>query len=197
MSRDRFRDPPDETPPDETLRGDPSADAASLAELTAAWRALESPAPTAALDDADPETLATIEWLRAAWQVSEPPTPSHVPWRVRARPTLRRAMPWLSFAAAAAMLLLSRVPSARRTPAPPIAPREVIATGPDRRPIEAPNDPSAEPVVSAAPPPSAVPPAAPVITYPDRMELRSGNVRLILFTPIAAPPARGPSTESS
>ncbi len=141
-----------------------------LADLQAAWRTLDAPPATAPLDAPDATTLATVEWLREAWQATATPPAPSVPWRLRARPLLRRASPWLALAAA--LLLFARTLAER-----PVAPLAI------------------EPPVASRAVPRLDRPIARVT--PDRMEMRSGHVRLILLTPPAMPLSRGPSPESA
>jgi len=147
-------------------------DVPPLAELGAAWRALAAPDATAPLDAPDAATRATVEWLRDAWQLAAPPASPSLPWRLRARPLLRRASPWLgaTLATAATLLLALRL----------------LAPAPPRPPAAAPAE-----QLAAAPAPDPAP-----VVLSDRVVLRSGNVRLILFTPSAAPTARGTTPES-
>ncbi|MBL8842950.1 MAG: hypothetical protein JNL90_15635 [Planctomycetes bacterium] len=138
-----------------------------LDALAAAWGAIEPPAPTAPLGAPDATTRAAVDWMARAWQATaEPPAP-RLPWRLRARPLLRHATPFL--ATAAALLLWVRF----------------AATDLSR--IET---PPAEPLVAL----SASIPITHVAA--DRTELRSGRVRLILLTPPEPPPVPGPSQES-
>jgi hypothetical protein len=151
-------------PADAAAPGDP---ADPLSALQSAWRGLEPPDPTAAVDEPDPATRATIDWLRAAYRASE--TPIELPWALRRRLALRRTkriVPWLAAAAAA---LLAVWLATRETPAPPEAEiaRHVVVPGPIETPL-------------AAPTPA---PLVPVVVSADRMELRSGSVRFILLTP--------------
>lgn len=155
-----------------------------LDELAAAWGAIEPPAATAPLAAPDATTRAAVDWMARAWQATaEPPAP-RLPWRLRARPLLRHATPFL--ATAAALLLWVRF----------------AATDLSR--IETPLEPeqlahrSAEPTTAPIAEPLAAPPASLPITHvtADRTELRSGRVRLILLTPPEPPPVRGPSQES-
>jgi hypothetical protein len=163
------------TPSDDPGREDDVADAgaAPLEEFAAAWRALEPPAVDDLEATPDPATRASIEWLRAAWQAAAPPAPRELPWSLRMRRTLRRAAPWSALVATAAAIVLLLSPVRHRSPAdspalPPTVPVEQVAIGPRT--------------------PERTPPATEI--HADRMEMRSGNVRLILFT--SSPPPRAP-----
>jgi hypothetical protein len=147
--------------------------------LRDAWHGLEPPDPTAAVDEPDPSTRATVDWLRAAWRASE--MPLELPWALRRRLALRRArraVPWL--AAAAAALLVAWI-ATRESPAPrsdQVAkhvaapePSEIVPSEPRESPLAAPTDA----------------PLVPVTVSARRMELRSGNVRFILLTPDQEP----------
>jgi hypothetical protein len=137
-----------------------------LDELAARWRRLEPPDPTAAIDGPDAATRAAIGWMRDAWRAATPAAPRALPWRLRARLLRRTALPWLAAAAAivAVAFLLSR------------------AGDPGRRPTGRP-----DPVRVAAQEPSL----RSFACAPDRIELRSGPVRLILFTTTTAPAPDG------
>jgi len=139
-----------------------------LAELSAAWRALPPPDPTSIVDAPDPATRAAIAWLQDAWRASAPALSldRKLPWRLRIRLARRRARPitrWLASAAAVLLVLSLLSRTSRRSPlAPPpeLASQRVAA-------VDASHEPVSEPVSVTA----------------DRMELRSGPVRLILLTP--------------
>jgi hypothetical protein len=149
-------------------------DVAWLAGLQSAWRSIPPPDPTAPVDAPDAETRASVEWLSAAWRAaaSHAPAPSTLPARLRARLLRRRAAaiaPWLA-AAAALVLGITWFARSERTPSPPIElASEHSAT------VEPPLAPR------SAGPESGEPKL--VTLTADRMELRSGPVRLILFTP--------------
>ncbi len=132
-----------------------------LNALAAAWRVVEPPEPTASLDAPDQETRATVEWLRNAWNASTPPVPA-LPWRLRGRPLVRRIAPWLAAAATLLLALRLLLPVTERTAIPQS--------------------------LESSPPPSNPTPTALVATVVlrDRMEMRAGDVRVILFTPIAS-----------
>lgn len=157
---------------------------APLAEFAAAWRELDAPDATAALAAPDAATQATVDWLRAAWQASAPATPTGLPWSMRTRLALRRVAPWsaLVAAAAAVVILLTQLAEPARVPPTPSAPLENVAIGP-----------VPEPIASVPTAPAEIRP----VIHADRMEMRSGNVRLILFTPAAPPRAADASPENS
>jgi hypothetical protein len=146
-----------------------------LRELAAAFRSLEPPDPTTSVESPDAATSAALNWLRAAWRASAPAAPPALPWGVRARLALRRGGPVVRAAAAAAALLagaffLARSLASRPEPAP-----TRIATQPSF--LE-----SDEAARSHAPEADDAAPRLVSLTA-DRMEMRSGPVRLILFTP--------------
>jgi hypothetical protein len=134
-----------------------------LRELRGAWRALEPPAATAPIDEPDPATRATVEWLRAAWRASEPAAPQiwSLPWSLRMRLRLRRAR--LAPIAAAAALVVAIAAGAG------VWSSHVA----ESRRLETPRADDVAPSLSLVP----------SYVTPDRMELRSGAVRLILLTP--------------
>lgn len=132
-----------------------------LDELRAAWRAMAPPDPTASVDARDEPTRAAVAWMRSAWAAAAPPPTSALPWRVRlriARPRVVRALPWVA-AAAALVVCTALLGRGGRTE----------------------HDAAPVPELVARPEPIAKPEL--VSLSADRMELRSGPVRLILFTP--------------
>lgn len=158
----------------------PHDDAASeppLDALVAAWGAIELPAPTAPLDAPDATTRATVDWMARAWEATaEPPAP-RLPWRLRARPLLRHATPFLATAALLLLWVRFAATDLSRIETPAV---RLAAT--DHSRIET---------------PAALPASIPIThVATDRTELRSGRVRLILLTPPEPPPVRGPSQES-
>ena len=129
-------------------------DEASL-ELQALYRRLEPPPLADGAEEADLETRRVVQWMRGAWRGLEVP-PVRVPIAVR-RP--RRDARFTLLAAAAALVLgvaLWRVLRARVAPAP------------------------APLVQTPAPAADAI---EVVAMLPDRLELRSGTVRLVLLDP--------------
>jgi len=154
------------------LEREPESDP-ELMKLHAAWRAMTPPDPTAGLESPDPRTAATLDWMRAAWSASAPAAPPALPWRLRLQLARRRAAPsapWLAAAAAviAAIALFVRDGARDRVREATTPPCVELATEPNPAP------PRADPEVDA---PKLVSLTA------DRMELRSGPVRLILFNP--------------
>jgi len=139
-------------------------------ELSAAWNELE---PPTSAPEPDAQTRATIDWLKAAFEDLEPPAPALPAW-VRAsagrRPFVRRLG---ALAAAAAILALAFGARALVGGGEGGAPRspELVS----RAERHEPHDP-----ISEAP----LEPRAPVVQAAfrtDGIELRSGNVRLILL----------------
>lgn len=136
-------------------------------ELREAWDALEAPDPDALAERDD----AALAWMRSAWRAVEAP-PAAIPPRL-ARPTWR-ALPRVAALAAAAALLVALGTWWRIGPGPapagpgPIAQASVEETAPE---------PAAE-----------EPPVQLASIEPDRMELRSGPVRLYLVTGTSAEP---------
>jgi hypothetical protein len=142
-----------------------------LDELREAWWS-ETPAePADELDEADPKTRDTVAWMRAAWQGLEVPEP-RLPAARRARPArLRPRLVPLALAAAAALLaalgiyLATDAGEVERMPAPET---HLAQGGSPREPAN-----EATEVASSGD-----------LAYlgSDRMELRSGPVRLVLLT---------------
>jgi ferric-dicitrate binding protein FerR (iron transport regulator) len=137
-----------------------------LDELRRAWATAEPPRPDAALDAADASTRAAVAWMQAAWNRVEAPAPV-VPLALRARRRgwRRWAQPLAAAAgvlvALGAWLALQRIPGGAR---PGGVDTETTAQ------VEGP---------APALPDTKVEVAA---LAPDRVELRSGPVRLILLT---------------
>jgi len=133
-----------------------------LEALRAAWRAIEPADPgSLAEEQLDPATRAVIQRLRRAYALAGP-EPAALPWRIRLalhRRALRRV------AVAALVLALSAL--AVREFAHPSGSQ----TAPEPAPIAAEPAAAAEAGVLLA------------SLTPERMELRSGPVRLILLTP--------------
>jgi hypothetical protein len=119
-----------------------------------AWRSLDPPAPDDGPEPRDPVTRRAVSWLAAAWHMVPVPAVPAVPAVGTARPVRHHVR-----RAAAAAILISASALAwnewhrREALAPPPA---SPATGP--------------------------PPASVVLAGPDRIEVRSGDVRLILLT---------------
>jgi len=122
--------------------------------LREAWGDLEAPPPDRVLEAPDAETRAALEWMREAWRALEPPA-ARIPWRVR----LARRAGGLRPIAAAAAVLVAAVVFGRGFFDAPSRPHEAVQ------------------------PLAALPEVRIASLDPDRMELRSGPVRLILLTP--------------
>ena len=140
-----------------------------LDELRASWGALEPPAPARPLADEDAPTRAAVGWMTAAWSALEAPEPASLPSTLTEQLTSRVAPRFplaarLALALAAGLLAwfgFARSRPAHETAAPAETPVEFTA-------------------VAA--------PAAPIVLIAnrERVELRSGSVRLVLLQPLAA-----------
>ena len=139
-----------------------------LEALGEAWRSLEPPAPADGLADCDPLTRASVEWLRDAWQRLEPQRPVALPARSSPNPW-RQAVAPLAVAAAVLAVLAGSAWWGTRP-------------GPEPAPRVADLDPT--PFAGSVLPLGAGAGVSHVAS--DRIELRSGNVRLVLLT---GPPA--------
>lgn len=169
-----------------------------LDDLTAAWRAIEAPRLDAELDDHDPATEAAVDWLRKAWERSAPetvPETLDAPWR--ARRLQRRARPVRTFLAVAASITavfaLVRALGPRASD-PPTTVDVAVHT-----PLHPSGDPPGEPRTSpqSMDLDSERTPEL-IASTSERLELRSGNVRLLLFTPSLPdlPPPDFPQSEN-
>jgi len=136
-----------------------------LRELEAAWRSLPLPPPNRELEDEDPATRQAVEWMRSAWVSLEIPRAPAPPVPMRAR---RRWPSRLARIAAVLVLALGALLLARSISAPD---ETEIARTPPTNDTEARQGPD--------PPPPAV---ALLAATADRIELRSGPVRLVLLT---------------
>jgi hypothetical protein len=156
-------------------------DGDELEPLRRAWEELEVPEP-APERSADVAERAALEWVRRTWERVEPPAPVRSPWPRPAPAAARtRRWPWIAAAAAAGLagFWLATAPSREEppgtagSPEPAIARTELPAKG------------------SGATEEHSTPPAEVELAHvaPDRMELRSGSVRLILLTQSAGPAA--------
>lgn len=127
-----------------------------LDALAGAWRELPAPSPDRPLADEDPYTRRAVEWMRSAWLALPVPAAAVPRTATRAGPRLVAHARWLRVAAAAALLLALG------------APVLVVAWRANRSEQ------------------TAVTPAAPTATVvavdAHHLELRSGPVRLYLFT---------------
>ena len=147
---------------------DPRAPDQPPADLRRAWSRLEPPRPDPDLEGSDEPTRAAVEWMRAAWSRLEAPAPV-VPLALhRRRSGWRRwAQP---LAAAAGVLVALGVWLALQRLEPGVRPdgvdTETTARTHVGEPAPVPLDDGVELAALA----------------PDRVELRSGPVRLILLT---------------
>ncbi len=152
-----------------------------LDDLRAAWRSLEAPAPTDELADADPRTRRAVEWMRAAWATVEPerelapprPVPVAAP-RLLPPPVLLRLAAAILVATLAALLWWRPDGSAAvEEGAPGLTADSDAPSAPDRRvpePERVPEQPVLEHVVQFA------------SLSSEKLEMRSGPVRLVLLT---------------
>ncbi len=137
----------------------PESEPDGVEPLRQAWRGVKPPQPFESFEAPDAQTRAVLAWMGAAWRAAVPP-PAALPWRLRWRRPRRIA---LRIAAAAAVVAALAI--ARRWAAPP-RPEEPVA----RR--------GAEPAGQAS---EGIRVAH---VSEDRTEIRSGPVRLILFSPV-------------
>ena len=151
-----------------------------LDALREAWGRLDAPAPHRALADEDRMTQAAVGWVVRVWRSLEsPPLPARLPLRRRmdgrwrARPD--RLREWLPRLAAA--LFLSVLASTWWWARP-----QADAPPPLERTVDL---PVSEPAL--APPPQVL------ANQADRIEMRSGPVRLTLLRQVATAPADSPT----
>lgn len=140
-----------------------------LDELRAAWGRLQTPEPAEALEDADDATRAAVEWMQSAYATLAPRQTARPRFARRGIRPLRRAAGW---AAAAAVLALGCGlwwSSAGRVGPMHSEPRDLVQAPPIR-----PERPP-QPVLASA--------------SSDRMEFRSGPVRLTLLLEPGTSPA--------
>ncbi len=121
--------------------------------------------------EADPETARTVQWMRDAWHGLEIP-PARVPRVTRRAPRRLRRLRFALLAAAAGLLLAAGAALWRGLAGAPPDPAARLAEGPAL--------PDADRVEVLA-------------ALPDRVELRSGPVRLVLLTPPIPEPFDDPS----
>jgi hypothetical protein len=139
-----------------------------LEPLRRAWEELRAPEPAPERSPADAAERAALEWVRAAWGRVDPPAPAR---RFFPRPAPaaapERRWAWIAAAAAAGIagLWLALAP---------------VDEGPPELGIARPELPGGEPAVPEEQPTAPKVEVAHVTS--DRMELRSGFVRLILLT---------------
>jgi hypothetical protein len=134
-------------------------------ELRELYRRLRPPPLADGAGEADPETARVVRWMQRAWRELEPPR-AVLPRSVARRPR-RLARPALLAAAAVVLLLagaaLWRALAARSAAVPRLdVAREPAPAGTDGVEI--------------------------LDVRPDRLELRSGPVRLVLLGPPPPPP---------
>jgi hypothetical protein len=122
--------------------------------LHAAWRALAAPPPFRALADEDDLTRASVDWLRATFLRA---TPSDAPLVLPRLRRQRRLTLLLPLAAAATLLLAVGLQQ---------------GSGPSAPPAPTLADPSAALAASSV---------EVLVSQPNRLELRSGVVRLTLL----------------
>ena len=133
-------------------------------ELRALYARLEAPPLPDGIEEADPETQRVTRWMQAAWRRVEPPRVLRPPLSSR-RPIRGRRVRWIVLAAAAAVLLAAGGLFLVSRPAPAMHPP--------------PSETAAAPDASAGIEILAV--------DPERIELRSGPVRLVLLDALALP----------
>lgn len=145
--------------------GEPDPDGGPLREFAALYRGLQPPPLADGASAADPETARVVQWMQTAWRGLEVP-PARVPELPRRVPhalrPLRGPARLALLGAAATLLVLGGAAlwrALRRVDEPARAPR--VAQNPD--------DEGGEVEVLAA--------------LHDRLELRSGPVRLVLLDP--------------
>jgi len=133
-------------------------DAGAADELRALYERLQPPPLADEAGESDPTTAEVVAWMRGAWQRIEPPRVA-VPRPAVPLPSRRRTRSSsFALAAAAALVLLAGAAAYLRALRP----------------------------ASAPPPNVAEQPASGVeilAVLPDRIELRSGPVRLVLLAP--------------
>ncbi len=141
-------------------------DAEALRELGALYRGLRPPPLADGASEADPETARAVQWMRAAWGGLEIP-PARVPALPRRAPRAlwRLRGPARSRLLGAAALLLALGGAALWRALRPGA------------------EPARAPRVAQGPAPAAERGVEVLAALPDRLELRSGPVRLVLLDP--------------
>lgn len=164
----------------ERSEGEPDPDGGPLRELGALYRGLQPPPLADGASAADPRTARVVQWMQSAWRGLEVP-PARVPELPRRAPQGLRALRGPArlalLGAAAALLVLGGAAlwrALRHVDEPARAPR--VAENPDN--AAGGGDKESEVEVLAA--------------LPDRLELRSGPVRLVLLEP----PPTEPDTQT-
>ena len=156
---------------------EPDDDAEASRELRELYRALQPPPLADDADDADPETARAVQWMRDAWQGLEIPA-ARVPMAPRRVRRVARPLRFALLAAAAALLALGGAALWRALGRAPSAP----SSAPRLADRPAPRDTSGVEVLAA---------------LPDRLELRSGPVRLVLLAPADDAPTNGATTNGT
>jgi hypothetical protein len=136
-----------------------------LDDLLRAWSDVAPTPPDAALDAPDAATRAALDWARAEWSAIEAP-PVRVPTALRWRPILRALPRTLTRMGAAAAFVLG------------LGLALTWLRDGDAPPAELTGGSSAETLTVARGPTPRVTAAT-----ADHTELRSGNVRLLVFAP--------------
>jgi len=147
--------------------GHPAEPADPLAQLSQAWQELEAPAANRELEDEDPLTQEAVRWMAEAWsQLEAPAAVATAEGRPRRRLRILRSA---ARAVAAALLVRALALLFPHGDAP-----DPLVEGP--------------PTAAGPPPPTVAQPPAqaanrPVLlaTAEDRIEVRSGSVRLTLL----------------
>ncbi len=146
--------------PERELRpGEEAEDPEGLESLRAAWRELEPPHAFEALEHPDDPTRAVLAWMNAAWRAATPP-PARLPWRLRLRRPRRIALRFAAAALVIAAAFLAQRWAASSRREEPVAQPESGSTHAPRQGIRVAH------------------------VSEDRTEIRSGPVRLILFSPV-------------
>jgi hypothetical protein len=139
-------------------------------ELRALYGRLEPPPLADGVEEADADTQRVARWMQAAWRGIEPPRALRPPERALAPHPHRswhgRRVRWLVIAAAAAVLLAAGGLFLLSRPAPATRPLSSETAAP------APDSPAGIEVLAID---------------PERVELRSGPVRLVLLDPPELP----------
>jgi hypothetical protein len=139
-------------------------------DLRRLYARLQPPPLADDIAEADPETARAVRWMQAAWQELEIPA-ARVPNLARRAPRRLRRLHF-ALAAAAGLLLAAGAALWRGLAGAPPEPAARLAEGPAL--------PAADRVEVLA-------------ALPDRVELRSGPVRLVLLTPPIPEPFDDPS----
>lgn len=144
-----------------------------IEHLRAAWRDVPIPPATRELDDEDPATRASVEWLQDAWNGLDVPAAPGLPERPRPR-ALPPLLPWIA-AAAASWLIAVALGLAG------------LDFGGDRQETASLEDQGErEELIEAPSPPPVEPAPVPTVVRTDddgSVEMVSGSVRLVLLPP--------------